>query len=72
MNWESIETVVEHGIDQYALDEGYLLHRVQWFQNLPYGKIVQSCCDFVIENFVVFDGYKFEPSTNDSIHYQRQ
>lgn len=74
MNSESTETVLEHRIDQHLLDGGYLQHRVQWFQNLPYNKSIHNYCCFVIKNYgsavVAFDVYKSEPSTKDS--FQRR
>lgn len=51
VNSESPETVVEQLIGHYVLDGRSLLHRIQWFQNLLYIKIIKNYCGFVIKNY---------------------
>lgn len=78
MNWESTETFAKHRIGQCVLDyrDGSILQGVQWFQNLPYNKIVHSYYDFVLKNYgstiVKFDGYKSKTFTDDCTHHRRK
>lgn len=62
--------------DNYVLDGGSLIHRVQWTKGSTYGSIAQTYADFTLRNYgtatVVFDGYQDAPSVKDATHQRRQ
>ena len=60
----------------YVLDGGALLYRVPWNRGVTYGEVVQQYVRYVLNKYgrnvsVVFDGYRFGPSTKDHEHVRR-
>ena len=61
--------------DCYALDGGFLLHRLPWKKGDSYNAIAESYADFTVRHYgqatVVFDGYGEGPSIKDNTHQRR-
>jgi hypothetical protein len=67
--------VVPHDTNQYVLDGGSLLHRIDWPKNSTYLDISSCYVRYVVNKFgkctIVFDGYPEAPTTKDNTHKRR-
>ena len=76
-NTSSVEAVQKPipKVDNYVLDGGSLLHRLQWNKGKTYGEIAHSYAEFTIningKATIVFDGYEGGPSIKDNTHQRR-
>ena len=64
-------------VTKHVLDGGALLHRVKWFPNAPYGRIVEQYQTYINTKYgfpctVIFDGYEDSQSIKDHEHERRQ
>ena len=61
--------------DQYVLDGGSLLHRLNWKNGETYWSIAANYASFTVKQYgkatVVFDGYSDRPTTKDNTHERR-
>ena len=60
----------------FILDGGSLLLKIAWKKGESFHEICQRYVYYVLLNYgqntkVVFDGYPAEPTTKDTVHYQR-
>ena len=75
--WKSVNSEQRdpRGDEQYVLDGGALLHRLQWPKGSTYDGVCLNYVSYVTHKYgaavVVFDGYSKEPTTKDAAHVRR-
>lgn len=74
------EIGVQRDIDEtdtvFVLDGGFLIHYINWPNDLTYGEIVNNYCEYVVSNYgqhtiIIFDGYPEYSTTKNEEQIRR-